>query len=152
MKKILERMLDENEFLSPYGVRSVSKYHKDHPYTLKIGDLVYNVAYTPGESDSNMFGGNSNWRGPIWMPINFLIVESLQRFHFYYGDDFKVECPTGSKTYRTILEVAEFLAGRNLQLFAADKEGRRAFLNGDEQQQTVPDFTFLFLDYMWEIV
>ena len=83
------------------------------------------------------------------MPINFLIVESLQRFHFYYGDDFKVECPTGSKTYRTILEVAEFLAGRNLQLFAADKEGRRAFLNGDEQQQTDPDFNkyILFHEY-----
>lgn len=149
MKKILERMLDENEFLSDYGVRSVSKYHKDHPYTLKIGNLIYNVAYTPGESDSNMFGGNSNWRGPIWMPINFLIVESLQRFHFYYGKDFKVECPTGSGNYLTILEIAEFLACRNLQLFAADKSGRRAFLNGDEKQQNDPEFNqyILFHEY-----
>ncbi|UAY54882.1 MGH1-like glycoside hydrolase domain-containing protein [Arachidicoccus terrestris] len=149
MKKILERMLDENEFLSPYGVRSVSKYHKDHPYSLKIGDFNYNVAYTPGESDSNMFGGNSNWRGPIWMPINFLIVESLQRFHFYYGNDFKVECPTGSGNYMTILEISEFLACRNLQLFAADKDGRRAFLNGDEKQQTDPNFSkyILFHEY-----
>jgi len=149
MKKILERMLDENEFLSPYGIRSVSKYHKDHPYTLKIEDFVYNVAYTPGESDSNMFGGNSNWRGPIWMPINFLIVESLQRFHFYYGDDFKVECPTGSGKFLTILEIAEFLACRNLQLFAADKEGKRAFLNGDEKQQSDPNFNqyVLFHEY-----
>lgn len=149
MKKILERMLDENEFLSPFGVRSVSKYHLEHPYHLTIGDLEYNVAYTPGESDSNMFGGNSNWRGPIWMPINFLIVESLQRFHFYYGEDFKVECPTGSGQYLTILEIADFLACRNLQLFAADKEGRRAFLNGDEKQQSDPNFNqyVLFHEY-----
>ncbi|SDZ87344.1 Glycosyl hydrolase family 63 C-terminal domain-containing protein [Arachidicoccus rhizosphaerae] len=149
MKKILQRMLDENEFLSDYGVRSVSKYHKDHPYVLKIGNLIYNVAYTPGESDSNMFGGNSNWRGPIWMPINFLIIESLQRFHYYYGEDFKVECPTGSGQYLTILEIAEFLAGRNLQLFAKDQDGKRAFLNGDEKQQNDPDFNqyILFHEY-----
>ncbi|HTN38428.1 MAG TPA: hypothetical protein VL053_15210 [Arachidicoccus sp.] len=149
MKKILERMLDENEFLSTYGVRSVSKYHLEHPYILQIKDFTYKVGYTPGESDSNMFGGNSNWRGPIWMPINFLIIESLQRFHFYYGDDFKVECPTGSGQYLTLHEIAEHIANRVIQLFAKDEKGHRAFLNGDDRLQNDPAFSdyLLFHEY-----
>ena len=140
MKKIFERMLNENEFLSDYGIRSISKYHEDNPYMLTMGDYTYEVSYAPGDSPSKLFGGNSNWRGPIWMQINFLIVESLQKFFFYYGDDFKVECPTGSGQYMNILEVSEHITCRNIMLFAKDKNGKRAFLNGDTLRQNDPNF------------
>ena len=96
MKRVLRRMLDETEFLSQYGVRALSRHHLDHPYTLELDGMHYTVQYQPAESNSGLFGGNSNWRGPIWFPVNYLIIESLQQFHHYYGDDFKVECPTGS--------------------------------------------------------
>ena len=96
MKKILSRMLDETEFFSDHGIRAISKYHEQHPYELWLDGTCFGVQYTPGESTTGMFGGNSNWRGPVWMPVNYLLVESLQRFHYYYGDDFKIECPTGS--------------------------------------------------------
>src|SRR5260221_4527673 len=99
MKKILERMLDESEFLSDYGVRSLSKVYEKNPYEFRFNSYFFSVQYSPAESTTGTFGGNSNWRGPIWMPMNYLIIESLQRFHYYYGDDFKIECPTGSGQY-----------------------------------------------------
>jgi hypothetical protein len=117
MKLVLKRMLDENEFLSPHGIRSVSKAYGEHSFDYKLGDVNYALHYTPAESDSFMFGGNSNWRGPVWMPLNYLIVESLRRFHSYYGDDFKIECPTGSGNMQTLAEVAEFLKQRLMTLF-----------------------------------
>ncbi|HWB27327.1 MAG TPA: hypothetical protein VG738_17755 [Chitinophagaceae bacterium] len=128
MKKLLVRMLDENEFLSDYGVRALSKYHKDHPYEVWVDGHKFSVTYTPGESTTGLFGGNSNWRGPIWMPANFLIVESLRRFHYYYGDDFKVECPTGSGEYLTLNEIAAFITSRLSKLFLVDENGNRPVL------------------------
>ncbi|HVX48991.1 MAG TPA: hypothetical protein VHB48_02505, partial [Chitinophagaceae bacterium] len=125
MKKILTRMLDENEFLSPYGVRALSKYHKDHPFEVWADGHKFSVEYTPGESTTGVFGGNSNWRGPVWMPANYLIIESLQRFHYYYGDDFKVECPTGSGQYLTLNEVAAFIGKRLGGLFLKNENGDR---------------------------
>jgi hypothetical protein len=125
MKKLLARMLDETEFLSPYGVRALSRYHLDHPYRLASDGQEWIVRYTPAESDSGLFGGNSNWRGPIWFPVNFLIIESLQKFHHYYGDDFKIECPTGSGTMMTINDVANELASRLTRLFLRNADGKR---------------------------
>src|SRR5262249_9937150 len=103
MKSLLRRMLDPNEFLSDYGVRALSRIHREQPYSFTCHGQQFTVTYQPGESDSGMFGGNSNWRGPIWFPVNYLLIESLQKFHHYYGDDFKVECPTGSGRKVTIL-------------------------------------------------
>src|SRR6266581_825891 len=100
LRRVLHYMLDENEFLSPYGIRAVSRYHKDHPYVLRIGDAEHRLEYEPGESSTGLFGGNSNWRGPIWFPVNFLLIESLQKFHHYLGEEYKVECPTGSGKLR----------------------------------------------------
>lgn len=128
MKKILVRMLDSHEFLSEYGIRSLSKYHQQNPYQLWAGGQKFSVEYTPGESTSGMFGGNSNWRGPVWMPVNFLMVESLQRFHYYYGDDFKVECPTGSGQYLTLNEVAQFITDRLSKLFLTNQNNERPAL------------------------
>ena len=125
MKKLLRRMLDETEFLSDYGIRALSKHHGEHPYVLEWDGQRFSVEYQPGESTSGLFGGNSNWRGPIWMPVNYLIIESLQKFHHYYGDDFTVECPTGSGRYHTIGEVASELATRLTRLFLRNDEGRR---------------------------
>ena len=102
MKALLRRMLDENQFLSDQGVRSLSKVHAQNPFRYQTGGRTYEVAYWPAESHSGLFGGNSNWRGPVWMPINFLLIEALQKFHYYYGDDFKVECPTGSGKYHDL--------------------------------------------------
>lgn len=118
-------MLDESEFLSPYGVRSLSKYHEEHPYTLQLENLEFNIKYTPAESDSDLFGGNSNWRGPVWIPLNFLIIESLQRFHYYYGDDFKVEYPTGSGDMFTLDQISVELSKRIVRLFLKDEHGNR---------------------------
>ncbi|HTQ06047.1 MAG TPA: glucosidase [Polyangiaceae bacterium] len=125
MKKLLARMLDESEFFSPYGVRSLSRCHADKPFVLDIDGHHYDVNYVPGDSETGLFGGNSNWRGPIWMPVNFLLVESLQKFHHYYGDDFKVECPTGSGRFLTLLEIADELSARLTRLFLRDEHGRR---------------------------
>ncbi|MGF7230687.1 MGH1-like glycoside hydrolase domain-containing protein [Arachidicoccus sp.] len=149
MKKILERLLDENEFLSLYGVRSLSKYHEKNPYKLSINNAHFEVAYTPGESDSAMFGGNSNWRGPIWMPMNFLIIESLQRFNYYYGDDFKVECPTHSGNFLTLKEVATYLSNKVVNLFIKDENGNRAFLGENQTLQKDTNFNeyLLFNEY-----
>src|SRR5256885_579988 len=106
IQSVLRYMLDESEFLSPYGIRSISKFHKDNPYVMNVRGHDHRVDYEPAESSTGLFGGNSNWRGPIWMPINYLIIESLQKFHHYLGDDFKVECPTGSGQMLTLWEVA----------------------------------------------
>jgi hypothetical protein len=149
MKRLLKRLLDETEFLSPYGVRALSKYHRDHPYTLRCDSHSLTVSYVPGESDSGLFGGNSNWRGPIWFPVNYLIIESLQKFHHYYSDDFKVECPTGSNRFLTINEVAKELSGRLTRLFLKDANGRRPNHGPIEKFQTDPHFRdyLLFHEY-----
>ncbi len=149
MKKLLKRMLDETEFLSDYGVRALSKFHQDQPYVFQTNGEEFKVTYQPGESDTGLFGGNSNWRGPIWFPVNFLIIESLQKFHHYYGDDFKVECPTGSGNYATILEVANELSNRLARLFTRDENGRRPVFGGNDKLQTDPHFRdyVLFYEY-----
>jgi hypothetical protein len=135
---ILRYMLDENEFLSPHGIRSISKFHAQNPYVLSINGQEYRVAYDPAESTSGLFGGNSNWRGPIWFPLNFLIIEALQRFHYYYGDTLKVECPTGSGNMKTLWEVAEELSRRLTSIFLRDGEGRRPVFGGSKLFQTDP--------------
>ncbi|MGA9024543.1 MAG: hypothetical protein WB440_00670 [Steroidobacteraceae bacterium] len=140
MKKLLQRMLDESEFLSDYGVRGISRAHLEHPYIFKIDHLDLSVRYAPAESDSRQFGGNSNWRGPIWFPLNFLIIESLQKFHHYYGDDFKVECPTGSGRFMTIDEVAAELSHRLSRIFLKDESGQRAVLRHEPLLQGDPYF------------
>ncbi|HEX8897753.1 MAG TPA: hypothetical protein VF751_03570, partial [Chthoniobacterales bacterium] len=127
MKCLLQRMLNPDEFLSDYGVRSLSKFHAANPYVLHWEDGQRVVRYDPGESQSNMFGGNSNWRGPVWMPGNYLLIESLQKFHHYYGDDFKVECPTGSGCYLTLNEIADELSNRLIRLWLRDGSGQRPF-------------------------
>ena len=149
MKKILEKMLDESEFLSDYGIRAVSKYHDKHPYEFFVEGERFAVNYVPGESDSNLFGGNSNWRGPIWMPVNFLIIESLQRFHFYYGDDFKIECPKGSGIMLSLNAIADELSKRLSKLFLKDENGNRPVFGNYEQLQKDPNFNnyILFYEY-----
>jgi hypothetical protein len=128
MKCLLRRMLDPEEFLSDFGVRSLSKYHAAHPFVLYCEDGEQRVVhYDPGESQSNMFGGNSNWRGPVWLPINYLLIESLQKFYHYYGDDFKVECPTGSGRYLTLNEIADELSNRLIRLWLRDGNRERPF-------------------------
>jgi len=140
VKRLLCRMLDETEFLSDYGVRSVSKYHETHPYELKVDGRVLTIKYTPAESDSALFGGNSNWRGPIWMPPNFLIIESLQRFHIYYGDDFKIEYPTGSGKLLTLSEISGELTKRLSAIFLRNAKGVRPVFGENEKMQNDPHF------------
>jgi Glycosyl hydrolase family 63 C-terminal domain len=140
MKKLLRRMLDESEFLSDYGIRAMSRAHLEHPYVLRVDGADLTVRYVPAESDSRQFGGNSNWRGPIWFPVNFLIIESLQKFHHYYGNDFKVECPTGSGNYMTIEEVATELSHRLSRIFLKDAGGERPVLRQYPQLQTDPHY------------
>lgn len=145
MKKLLKRMLDETEFLSEYGVRALSKRHLDEPYVLRFNGIEFTVKYTPAESDSYLFGGNSNWRGPIWFPVNYLLIESLQRFHHYYGDDFKVEHPTGSGRYLTLRQIADDLSERLIRIFTKDKDNRRAVFGNSAVQQTDEHFR----DYLY---
>jgi len=142
MKKLLRRMLDESEFLSDYGVRALSRAHLAHPFVLKVGDVDQSVRYAPGESETRQFGGNSNWRGPIWFPLNFLIVESLQKFHHYYGNDFKVECPTGSGHFLTIDQVATELSHRLSRIFLKDAKGERPVMLHQPQLQTDPYYRY----------
>ncbi|HYB53746.1 MAG TPA: glucosidase, partial [Thermoanaerobaculia bacterium] len=130
--RVLSRMLDENEFLSPYGIRSVSRYHHDHPYEVHAQGVDYRLDYQPGESRTHLFGGNSNWRGPIWFPINYLMIESLHRLHRYFGDDFQVECPTGSGKKMSLLEVSREIARRLSRIFLPDASGRRPVAGGYE--------------------
>ena len=140
MKKILQYMLDENEFLSPHGIRAMSRYYLEHPFILDTHGAHYELRYDPADSTSRMYGGNSNWRGPVWMPVNYLIVESLRRFYDYYGDEFKVECPTGSGKYMTLWEVAEELASRLMRLCLRDEAGKRAAFGDNQKMQTDPNF------------
>ncbi len=143
--KLLKVMLDENEFLSPYGIRSIAKSHEKEPYVLEISSKKHSVDYEPGESTNKLFGGNSNWRGPIWMPINVLIIEALQRFHHYYGDHLKVECPTGSGNFMTLWEVSQEISKRLVNIFAKDKSGQRPLYTGKEKFQKDPNFS----DYLF---
>jgi hypothetical protein len=125
LRRVLTKMLDEKEFLSSCGIRSVSRYHLDDPYKFQIEGQEYGVSYLPAESDSGMFGGNSNWRGPIWMPVNALIIRALLQYYMYYGNDFTVECPTGSGRHLTLYQVAEEITGRLVSIFLKDKDGKR---------------------------
>ncbi|KAF8552505.1 hypothetical protein OG21DRAFT_1415935 [Imleria badia] len=143
--RILEKMLDEDEFLSEHGIRSLSKLHKDKPWGMNVHGERHEVRYWPGESHSGMFGGNSNWRGPIWLAVNFLLIESLQRFYQYYGDDLQVECPTGSGEYMNLVEVAEEIQHRIIHIFGRDAEGRRATNGGNPKLDSDPHFR----DYVW---
>ncbi len=140
MKSLLKYMLDENEFLSDYGIRSLSKYHLKHPYHVSVNGVEFGISYVPGESDSGLFGGNSNWRGPIWMPINYLIIDSLHRFHMFYGDEFKIECPTGSGNFMNLKEVANELYARVSKLFMKNENGERPVYGKNPKLQTDPHF------------
>jgi len=140
MKCLLRRMLDETEFLSDYGIRAISRRHAEEPYVFRAGGQELSVAYQPAESESGLFGGNSNWRGPIWFPVNYLIIESLQKFHHYYGDEFKIECPTGSGRYLTIDGVARELSHRLGRIFLKDDNGRRPVFGHYEKLQNDPHF------------
>ena len=148
LRQILQTLLDENEFLSPYGIRALSKYHAQHPYLCQVNGQLHRVDYEPAESSSGLFGGNSNWRGPIWFPVNFLLIESLQKFHHYLGDDFKVECPTGSGQIMTLWEVATELSQRLILIFLKDK-GQRPVYGGIEMFQSDPHWQdyLLFYEY-----
>lgn len=149
IKSLLKYMLDENEFLSDYGIRSVSKYHLDNPYHVKVDGIEFSIKYTPAESDSGLFGGNSNWRGPVWMPMNYLLIESLHQFHQYYGDDYKIECPTGSGNFMNLQQVADELYKRVSNLFLRDAGGKRAVFGHYSKMQNDPDFKdyILFHEY-----
>ncbi|HEY3699857.1 MAG TPA: hypothetical protein VGK97_11030 [Spongiibacteraceae bacterium] len=149
MKCLLRRMLDETEFFSDYGIRALSKYHDQHPYIFHIDGADLSVRYLPAESNSNLFGGNSNWRGPIWFPVNYLLIESLQKFHHYYGDDFRIECPTGSGNFISINDVADEIACRLTRIFLKDEHGRRPVFGQDAQLQSDPHFRdyVLFYEY-----
>lgn len=149
MKMTLRRLLDENEFLSSYGIRSLSKFHWETPFHFSEEEQGYTVTYTPGESDNNLFGGNSNWRGPVWVPMNWLVIESLRRYYTFYGDDFKVECPTGSGLYMTLNEVADELSRRVLQIFERNEDGIRPVFGNSEKMQRDEHFKdhLLFYEY-----
>jgi len=149
MKQLLARMLDETEFLSPYGIRGISKYHEAHPYVFHVNGMELTVQYQPAESDSRLFGGNSNWRGPVWFPVNYLLIESLQKFHHYYGDDFQIECPTGSGKFLTIAGVAQELATRLARIFLRDENGRRPVFGQYPRMQDDEHFRdhILFYEY-----
>ncbi|KAK3847766.1 MAG: Six-hairpin glycosidase-like protein [Linnemannia gamsii] len=147
LRAVLTRLLDENEFLSPYGIRSLSKYHKDHPLSMWVNGQEFKVDYLPAESDSGMFGGNSNWRGPIWLPTTYLLVNSLKRFHYFYGPDFKVECPTGSGIMKNLEEVAWEIEIRLIRLVYRNKQGQRAANGGNEKTDQDPLFKDLVLSY-----
>jgi len=144
---VLSRMLDEREFLSAYGIRSVSRYHAEAPYTVRVGNQDYTVPYLPGESDSGMFGGNSNWRGPIWMPVNGLIVRALLQYYAYYGDRFRIECPTGSGQWMNLYEVAQEIGRRLESIFLQDEHGRRPVYGGAAKFQDDAHWRDLLLFY-----
>jgi hypothetical protein len=147
--KLLERLLDKEEFLSDYGVRALSRYHLEHPYVFEADGLRSEVRYAPAESDSNLFGGNSNWRGPIWMPINYLIVESTHKFQKFFGPGFRVECPVGSGQMRSLKEISDDLRCRLINIFRRNEDGRRPVFGASEKLQTDPHFKdyILFHEY-----
>jgi hypothetical protein len=143
--RVLRSMLDEREFLSPFGIRALSRVHRDHPYVFGVNGHEYRVAYEPAESTTGLFGGNSNWRGPVWFPMNFLLLEALQKFHYYYGDSLRIECPTGSGQQKTLWEVAADLSQRLISIFRSDANGRRPVFGGMEKFQTDPHWRDLIL-------
>ena len=145
LRRVLKVMLDEQEFLSPYGIRALSRVHRDHPFGLRVNGQEYSVDYEPAESSTTLFGGNSNWRGPIWFPINYLIVESLQKFDYYFGDSFKIECPTGSGRLMNLGEVAAEISRRLSRIFLRGADGRRPVSGGIEKFQTDPHWRNLIL-------
>src|SRR6266576_6179351 len=147
LQRALRYMLDENEFLSPHGLRSVSRVHRDNPYVFSVGNEEYRVDYVPGEGTSYLFGGNSNWRGPIWFPINFLIVEALERYHLFFGEGFKAECPVGSGKMLTLKEVAQELSRRLASIFLPDKDGARPCHGDITKYATDPHWRDLVLFY-----
>jgi hypothetical protein len=147
LRRILSKMLDENEFLGPYGLRALSKFHERNPYIFHVGGQEYRVNYLPAESDSGMFGGNSNWRGPVWMPVNVMIIRALLSFHLYYGDNFKIECPTGSGKMMNLFEVSKELADRLTRTFLRNEQGRRPVYGWTEKFQSDPHWRDLILFY-----
>jgi hypothetical protein len=147
LERVLAYMLDENEFLGPHGIRSLSRHHLDHPFVFHVGGEEYRVQYLPGESDTGMFGGNSNWRGPVWMPVNALLIRALGNLYSFYGDDFKVQCPTGSGQYMTLFEVARELTRRLAGTFLRDASGRRPVYGGTAKFQDDPHWRDLILFY-----
>ena len=138
LRRILSRMLDENEFLSPYGIRTLSRYHAQHPYRVTVQGHEHMVNYVPAESDSGLFGGNSNWRGPVWMPVNALLIRALLSFYLYYGNNFKIECPTGSGRWMNLFDVAREITNRLIRIFLRDQSGRRSVYGGTQKFQTDP--------------
>jgi hypothetical protein len=149
LRRVLARMLDEERFLSPHGIRSLSKWHQDHPYVFTVHGEEYRVEYLPAESNTGMFGGNSNWRGPVWFPVNLLIIRGLFQLHTYYGEDFKIECPTGSGRFMTLREVALDLIHRLESIFLRNADGQRPVYGGAEKFQTDPHWRdyVLFYEY-----
>jgi hypothetical protein len=149
LRRVLTKMLDENEFLSPYGIRSLSRFHESHPYVMHAGGQGYRVSYLPAESDTGMFGGNSNWRGPIWMPVNALILRSLLAYHAYYGDGFTIECPTGSGNRMNLFQVAHEIGRRLGNIFLRGADGRRPVYGGTDKFQNDPHWRdcVLFYEY-----
>jgi hypothetical protein len=149
LESVLSYLLDENEFLSPYGIRSLSRYHLDHPFVFYVGDQSYSVSYLPAESNTGMFGGNSNWRGPVWMPVNALIIRGLLNLYSFYGDEFTVECPTGSGNRMTLFEVARELSKRLSSIFLMDQNGHRPVYGGTTMFQEDPYWRdyILFYEY-----
>jgi hypothetical protein len=149
LRRILSKMLDEAEFLSPYGIRSISKFHERHPYVFNVHGQESRVDYLPAESNSGMFGGNSNWRGPVWMPVNVVLIRALLSFYLFYGDSFKVECPTGSGHLMNLFEVGKEIADRLTRIFLRDERDRRAVYGGTEKFQTDPHWRdhILFYEY-----
>jgi hypothetical protein len=145
--RLLQRMLDEEEFLSPHGIRSLSKAHRNDPFVMSGSGREYRISYVPGESDSYLFGGNSNWRGPVWLPLNFLIVEALERYHYFYGDDLRVECPTGSGRWMNLKEVADEIARRLVRIFLIDESGKRPAHGDDRKYFEDPSWRDLVLFY-----
>jgi hypothetical protein len=147
LRRVLAKLLDEDEFLSEYGIRSLSRYHEAHPYVLSASGREYRVGYLPAESDTGMFGGNSNWRGPIWMPVNMLILRALLNYYSYYGDKFTIECPTGSGRLMNLYQVAEEISQRLTSIFLKDAHGRRPVYGGCQKFQEDPHWRDLILFY-----
>src|SRR5215469_12913164 len=147
LEQILKYLLDENEFFGPYGIRSLSRYHLEHPFVFNLSGHEYKVQYLPAESNNGMFGGNSNWRGPVWMPVNFLILRALLQFYKYYGETFKIECPTGSGRLMNLFEIAQELANRLCSIFLRNASGLRAVYGGTEVFQKDPHWRDLILFY-----
>jgi len=149
MRRILSRLLAEDEFLSPHGIRAISRYHAEHPYVIHVDGQEYRVNYLPAESDTGMFGGNSNWRGPVWMPANALLIRALLQYYLYHGDNFKIECPTGSGRWMNLFEVAREIAERLTRIFLRDEAGRRPVYGGAHKFPTDPHWKdyVLFYEY-----